>query len=257
MPQPEEAGRLFDALLWPKTGVGEDNKPVRGEAVAINVWWVGTREYKEPESGLGLEAVVNVDRDVVEQSLLWLGSAADWYGTGSDALDDEDPGLHEVVEFKKTPDLKGRSYRRKLRLRRYQGTLPPPPRVGTPADKDLTLTVYGIGDGSVAGCAGRLEGDTTLTLTANGLTYQEWNQGPELWTGTGTGTWDDTTWTIQAQRYLVPNTVYVNFLESGVARAVYYLSGEAWDGVAEINPTLISSSGECDWPESVTLRGAD
>lgn len=255
MPQPEEAGRLFDALLWPKIGVGEDNKPVRGPAVPINVWWVGTREYKEPEAGLGLDAVVNVDRDVVEQSLLWLGTAGDWYGTGSDALDEVDPGIHEVVEFKKTPDLKGRAYRRKLRLRRYQGALPPPPRVGTPADKDLTLSVYGILDGTILGCS-HFEGDTTLALTRNELTYQEWNE-TEAWTGTGTGTWDDYGWTIQAQRYLVPNTVYVNFLEGGASRATYYLSGEAWDGVGEITLTLISSSNDCDWPETVTLRGAD
>ena len=65
---------------------------------------------------IGIDAVLlDLDTDLIIGSIIWQGLSASF----SSAED-----LFEVVSLKKTPDIKGKSFRREAVLRRHKDSLP-------------------------------------------------------------------------------------------------------------------------------------
>ncbi len=87
-------------------------------AVEINVRWERTgRQVAGPRNATITEdSLVVVDRDIVEQSILWLGKFVD--------LPSTIVNLREVLTFRSIPDLKGRNFRRTVSLIWHSDTLP-------------------------------------------------------------------------------------------------------------------------------------
>lgn len=117
MPAPETNARHQKAVLWPFTGVNNHGAPTVGDPEQIIVRWVHSkRETLDPQGNtIALDATVIVDEDIAIGSEMWLGELEDWYGTGT-APDDSE--VMTVKTFNKTPDIKGRVFRRELGLMR-------------------------------------------------------------------------------------------------------------------------------------------
>ena len=85
----------------------------------IPVRWNITRTVAQDPQGnnIMLDAQVIVARKIEPGSRMWLGTLAEWVGTGtgSGASDEE---LHEVKTISETEDIKGRNIRRELGLMR-------------------------------------------------------------------------------------------------------------------------------------------
>ncbi len=85
-------------------------------------WNNAAKQMPGPEGNpITVDATVIVKRDVDVGSIMWEGTLADWYGTGSEG---EESTLMEVVASAVTLDLKGRVARRELGLRFFRDTLP-------------------------------------------------------------------------------------------------------------------------------------
>lgn len=120
MPVPIERDDLHQkAVLWLKTGTDRYGRPVTGTPVQINVrWeWVSGLSISAASQVAGLDATVACDREVPLEARMWLGELADWYGSGSDTLDDE---VCEVVRKHTTPDIKNRSTRHVVGLKKLK-----------------------------------------------------------------------------------------------------------------------------------------
>lgn len=83
-----------------------DGKPFVGDPVEIDVRWEQTTRIitNNRSEKVSISVIATVDRDIVEQSHLWLGALED--------LPDEPTKVHRVEHFDKVPDLKGRKYHR-------------------------------------------------------------------------------------------------------------------------------------------------
>lgn len=123
MPPLEVDDLCQDATLWERTGYDDYGHPLLAAPVDIRVRW----EYKRTEtvsrtgSPVAIEAVVVVNRDVPVDSVMWLGTHAQWLGVGSAGSDSE---LMMVESYEEIPDEKARVIRRTLGLIRYKDELP-------------------------------------------------------------------------------------------------------------------------------------
>lgn len=88
-------------------------------AVEIPVRWVtGRTEPAGPQGGtVSLPAMIATDRQLVIGSQVWLGTLADWTGTGSD---DEDAEIHRVATDRTAKDIKGVQTRYEYSLERWR-----------------------------------------------------------------------------------------------------------------------------------------
>lgn len=123
MPAPETAHLNQDAVLWAANGVDNYGEKTVGSPVEIRVRWNAKRMETVDSKGspMALDALAVVDRDVIDGSILWLGTLDDWYGTGSAGVG---VGLHQVVTIETIRDVKGRATRRTVGLMRYKDRLP-------------------------------------------------------------------------------------------------------------------------------------
>lgn len=121
MPQLEVVDFIHYAVLWIITGRDRYVKPVLSSPVEIRCRWISTKKERVDAQGntITIDAQVYVGRDILIGSLMWLGRLAD-LGVGQVPSSD----VMQVVGFPKTPDLKGRNYRRMVNLMRYTDTLP-------------------------------------------------------------------------------------------------------------------------------------
>lgn len=120
MPSIETFHRHQKAVLWTRAGTTEFNEPAFSTPIELDVRWEWTQEESLDEAGspIIVEAMVVVDREIQEGSLMWLGELEDWYGTGSAGDDDY---RMRVLRYNEVPDLKGRNYRRTVALVRFRG----------------------------------------------------------------------------------------------------------------------------------------
>lgn len=90
------------------------NRPPNG------VRWVDKRSVIMAKDGstIAIDAQVVVAQDIPVNSILWLGTLDDWFGTGS-GITAPDEGLVIVRGVTKTPDIKGRAYYRTLAVQRW------------------------------------------------------------------------------------------------------------------------------------------
>ena len=119
MPSLETSCRNQKAVLWVANDLaGADGEPTIAAATEIDVRWENVQDQiTDSQSNLvEITAKVIVNVDVAIGSVLWLGSLED--------IADPPVDLSQVVGFKKTPDIKGRHFRRVLMLKRLGNTLP-------------------------------------------------------------------------------------------------------------------------------------
>lgn len=124
MPAPETSDLIDRALLWTARHVDAYGNPrVDTPPEEVDVRWNQRRTMGADASGnpVALDAMVAVDQEIPVGSVMWLGSLADWLGTGSGGPEDE---LHEVMTYNESWDLRGRECRRELGLRRKGDALP-------------------------------------------------------------------------------------------------------------------------------------
>jgi hypothetical protein len=118
MPPPELTARTQNCVLWPFVSFDDHGRYRVGDPVDIVVRWQETRrEIRKPDGILvAIEATAYVDREIVPDSLIWLGTVDDLPpGTGGTYPDN----LKQVVTYEDVPDLKGRQHRRTVTLARY------------------------------------------------------------------------------------------------------------------------------------------
>jgi hypothetical protein len=107
------------AVLWTRaSSFDRDGTQQVNTAVEINVRWerTGKQVAGPSNSTITEDSLVVVDRDITEQSIMWLGKFVDLPSTLVD--------LREVFTFKSIPDLKGRNFRRTVSLIWHSDTLP-------------------------------------------------------------------------------------------------------------------------------------
>lgn len=118
MPAIETSDCHQKAVLWAATGVDGYGNPIVSAAVEIDVRWEEERRESIDAFGnpIALDASVVVDREIAIDSILWLGELID--------LPDPPTDLKKVVSRSAVPDVKGRSFRRKVSLVNFSDELP-------------------------------------------------------------------------------------------------------------------------------------
>lgn len=131
MPALETLDRYQTALLWPFTGnydnFGTPIIDLTDEPQEVQVRWTNKKSRVMDSKGnaIMLDATAVVDFPVLVDSLMWLGTLAEWNGesgssSGSNASDDD---LMVVKTYSRWPDIKNRNIRQIVGLMRYKNTL--------------------------------------------------------------------------------------------------------------------------------------
>jgi len=118
MPVLEESDLHEYAVLWSAGGVDDYGNPTVSAPVEIPCrWLIGMRESLDAEGNIiGVSDTVIVDRAIPIGSILWKGRLKDLPSSPTD--------LKQVIEYRETPDVKGRKRRRMVLLSRYSDQLP-------------------------------------------------------------------------------------------------------------------------------------
>ncbi len=116
MPSQETAFHRQKAVLWPWVGVDGDNRAITGPPVELKVRWVTKRRQIFDPQGtpIGVDATVEVDRNIPIGSTMWHGSLNDWYALGSAGGNVSE--LLEVVTYNEASDIKNRHIARTVDL---------------------------------------------------------------------------------------------------------------------------------------------
>lgn len=125
MPPVETADLRQAVLVWRATGRYDDlGRELVAAPVELPARWTLRRSHAAGPDGtrVAVDATAAVAADVPVGSRVWLGPAADWYGTGSgsalgDGVNGKEAEVLEVVTAAAATDLKGRHTRRELGLR--------------------------------------------------------------------------------------------------------------------------------------------
>lgn len=122
MPSHVLRNRFQSAVYWKSTGFDTHGEPTITSAVELCVRWeeVNTEVIDANGNSVGVDAVVVVDREIPDGSILWLGAIQDLPGTGETPTSN----IYTVVKYSSIPDIKGRNYRRLVYLRRRNDELP-------------------------------------------------------------------------------------------------------------------------------------
>ena len=117
---------LMEAVRRGAASYDDFGQPVITAPEELDVRWVWKQTMMTGPQGkpISVDATVVVGREVELGSKMWLGTLADWLGTGTGSSlesDNPDDSLMEVVAIKITPDLKGRFQRVTLGLKYARG----------------------------------------------------------------------------------------------------------------------------------------
>ena len=106
------------ALLWAANGVDNYGDVKVDAAIEIDVRWEDRREETVDANGktIAVDATVYVDRVIPVLSIMWLGTLR--------TVADPPVNLNQVLVSGSIPDVKGRHYRRWVKLMRYSNELP-------------------------------------------------------------------------------------------------------------------------------------
>lgn len=104
-----------DAVYWEILGYNPAGEPVFDDPIEIKCWWQDIHEVFIDAKGNDVvsNSMVIVDRDLIEESFLWLGTIEN--------LDSQvDPSANKkaysIRKFGKTPDRKARKFLRQVWL---------------------------------------------------------------------------------------------------------------------------------------------
>lgn len=120
MPRLQARRRHQKALLWAASATDVSDAGARkvSAAIEIDVRWEDVQTEITDSQGnvISVVAKVIVDQDVTIGSIMWLGT--------HETVADPPVDLKKVVAFSNIPDVKGRSFRKKVMLARFSNTLP-------------------------------------------------------------------------------------------------------------------------------------
>lgn len=114
--------RKQDAVLWAFAGVDNHGDiKVSATPVALKVRSEKeTRESLDPNStATATSFLLVVDQEIAEGGIIWFGALADVPDDTNDLTD-----LKQVVDYSEIPDVKGRNFRREVRLIKFSDRLP-------------------------------------------------------------------------------------------------------------------------------------
>lgn len=119
MPPVETFERRQKAQYWACSGRDGHGDPTVSAAITLTVRWEWGRQEGIDAQGntIALDATVFLDREITIGSVMWRGTAAELAATPS-------PTYYIVTDYKETPDLKNRNFRREVSLMRLGNTLP-------------------------------------------------------------------------------------------------------------------------------------
>lgn len=119
MPPVETFERRQKAQYWAYSGVDGHGDPTVSAVATLTVRWEwGRREGMDALGNtIALDATVFVDREIPINSIMWRGTAAELAATTS-------PTYYIVTDYRETPDLKNRNFRREVTLMRHGNSLP-------------------------------------------------------------------------------------------------------------------------------------
>jgi len=122
VPAVEVVDFIHYAVLWRRTGQDRFGKPVTSAPTQVRCRWIETRKEKTDAQGntVTIDAQVYINTDIVVGSLMWKGRLTELLGTASPLSGN----IMQVINFTKTPDLKGRNHRSMVSVMRYMDTLP-------------------------------------------------------------------------------------------------------------------------------------
>jgi hypothetical protein len=125
MPDPDLGyqERTTYVVIWDRDGEDDFGQPrVSDTPVEHLVRWKDvTREVAGPnDSKIAIDVELVLNRDVAPGAAVWRGRLEDLSGTDPQPPDT----IKRVVTFNKTPDAKGRAFRRTATLARLKDTLP-------------------------------------------------------------------------------------------------------------------------------------
>lgn len=141
MPPLETTGRFQTAVLWELKSHDSHGRPTVYDPVEIKVEWNArtSRNRSNQTSSQGVEATVVVDRKIALGSVMWLGKLVDWKGVRPDSDSEE---VMQVVEYHRTPDIRGREVRQTVELTRFREAWPPSTSVDLLVDRTLSHVEY-------------------------------------------------------------------------------------------------------------------
>lgn len=116
---------VHKAVYWAKTGQNSHGGiTISGTPVEINCRWLWTKKNVQDPNGsvVVVEATVTLETPIVPDSILWLGTLADWMGTGSTSADTR---LMQAWRYREVEDIRGIEVRRSAMLIHYGTDLPP------------------------------------------------------------------------------------------------------------------------------------
>jgi hypothetical protein len=125
VPPPERAKLTQKAIVWLAEGTDRYGDPkVSDTPIEIRVRWITGRMESLDANGnvMALEATAIVKREIPVGSRMWLGSLAEFMGTGSAGADTE---IMEVKIYNEVPDEKGRNRTRSVGMMRFHDEKPP------------------------------------------------------------------------------------------------------------------------------------
>lgn len=121
MPSNEESCRHQFAVMWTPNGHNMQGDKQINAGTELGVRWEDAPS--NPRNSKGdeeeFDARIMVNQDVTLGSIFWQGQTSDLPTPVTDVSN-----LYEVVEFIKTPDVKGRNFRRVCLLKKWSDTLP-------------------------------------------------------------------------------------------------------------------------------------
>lgn len=127
MPPPEHSHLHQRAMLWRFSHFDEHSRPVvdtTPEEICVR-WDDVITQVRDPNGNeVTSDASVVVLCPVEPGSVMWKGSAEEWYGTGSGGDADVSLGLKEVIRAPETYNIKGRVVFRTASLKTLHGRVP-------------------------------------------------------------------------------------------------------------------------------------
>ncbi len=111
------------AVLWPAAGADRYGQTTVGDPVEVRVRWDDvSRQVLDPHgNSISIDAEVVASRDIAIGSQMWLGTLAQWYGTGTSSGSANAQGrLCEVKGEDVVPDVKNRARTRCYYLMRMR-----------------------------------------------------------------------------------------------------------------------------------------
>lgn len=113
----ETSERHDYAVYWQHVGQDKFGKPIVLAPIELQVRWENSKSTMmgKDRQPLAVDSIVVVDRDLVDDSILWLGRLADFTTPTN---------LCQIKTFTSVGDLKGRHTRRVAYCSKYGNTLP-------------------------------------------------------------------------------------------------------------------------------------